>query len=88
MESSTFRIGNDYDFGVARIDPYVQLLTLKTNGTIELPGMITIFPDGSSLIHEGYTPDEAARRFWEAVALAREAIHGKASESSTTRRPL
>jgi hypothetical protein len=32
---------------------------------------VTIKPDGTIIYGEGYTPDEAARAFWDAVGLER-----------------
>jgi hypothetical protein len=41
--------------------------------SITIAGLVTIRPDGQIEYHEGYTPDIAARIFWDALGVERKA---------------
>lgn len=56
--------------------PRVKIMDPESGGTIVInrPGtdepMVTIHPDGTLTIGEGYTPDAAATEFWQAMSHA------------------
>ena len=49
----------------------VTLRNFDSMPSISIGTLVTIRPNGELVYGHGYTPDEAARRFWEAIAVHR-----------------
>lgn len=46
-------------------------ITQNPNPSLTIGNLVTIKSDGTIICHEGYTPDAAAKAFWDAMGLER-----------------